>query len=72
MRPAGCWFQHNELEFSATRKSALGLGRVETHWIQVPESMGAKKRLHFLGPHYALIAAMSGWIPMMFITRVRL
>jgi len=52
--------------------SALGLGRVETHWIRVPESMGAKKRLHFLGPHYALIAAMSGWIPMMFITRVRL
>ena len=52
--------------------SAMGLGRVETHWIQVPESMGAKKRLHFLGPHYALIAAMSGWIPMMFITRVRL
>ena len=33
MRPAGgCWFQHNELEFSATRMSALGqkqtLGKV--------------------------------------------
>jgi hypothetical protein len=26
----------------------------------------------FFGPDYVLIAAMSGWIPMMFITRVRL
>ena len=33
MRPAGCWFQHNELEFSATRMSALG------HWRTL-------KRLH--------------------------
>src|SRR5262249_55594899 len=27
--------------------------------------------LHFLRSDYALIAAMSGWMPMMFITRVR-
>ena len=52
--------------------SAMGLGCVETHWIEVPDTIGVKKRLHFLGPHYALIAAMSGGIPMMFIARVRL
>jgi hypothetical protein len=28
--------------------------------------------LHFLRSDYALIAAMRGWMPMMFITRVRL
>ena len=51
--------------------SALGLGRVKTPWVAVPE-YDWEKHLDFLGLHYALIAAMSGWIPMMFITRVRL
>src|SRR5262249_8117531 len=32
----------------------------------------ASGALHFLRSDYALIAAMSGWMPMMFITRVRL
>jgi hypothetical protein len=50
----------------------MGLGRVETHWIEVPEYDWGEETPSFLGPHYALIAAMSGWIPMMFITRVRL
>jgi hypothetical protein len=36
-------------------------------------ALGGDARIrNFLAPHYALMAAMSGWIPMMFITRVRL
>jgi hypothetical protein len=47
---------------------AMGLGRVKT--------LCGKRRwrgsIGISGSDYALIAAMSGWIPMMFITRVRL
>lgn len=42
--------------------SALGLGCVETR--RISTSITTER--------YALIAAMSGWMPMMFITRVRL
>jgi hypothetical protein len=53
--------------------SAVGLGRVET----LREERALKDRgdsgtcpARLVG--YALIAAISGWMPMMFITRVRL
>jgi hypothetical protein len=36
-----------------------------------PERFGNGRRPH-VGGDYALIAAMSGWTPMMFMTRVRL
>jgi hypothetical protein len=52
--------------------SALGLGRAETHWIKVAEYDWGEETPSFFEAHYALIAATSGWIPMMFITRVRL
>jgi hypothetical protein len=48
---------------------ALGLGRVKTVWErdEVAFANGAR----FSG-QFALIAATSGWMPMMFMTRVRL
>ena len=49
----------------ASLMSALGLGRVET-----PSQKGNSTAVRT--ERYALIAAMSGWMPMMFITRVRL
>ena len=55
--------------------SASGLGCVKT---LCGKCRGVSRLLpggaveHFLGFDYALIAAMSGWIPMMFMTRVRL
>jgi hypothetical protein len=52
--------------------SLLGLGRVKTHRVRCQNAIGVEKRLHFLGVLYALITAMSGWMPMMFMTRVRL
>jgi hypothetical protein len=52
--------------------SQLGLGRVKTALDRVSKYDWVEKRLHFLDVLYALITAMSGWMPMMFITRVRL
>ena len=49
--------------------SALGLGRVETTAIL---GFGGFFRRAIYNGYYALIAAISGWMPMMFITRVRL
>ena len=47
-------------------ENALGVGR------NVDLVASASGGLRFFGSDYALIAAMSGWMPMMFITRVRL
>jgi hypothetical protein len=55
--------------------SAMGLGCVETPWEREEFAFlaaFASGVLHFLRSDYALIAAMRGWMPMMFITRVRL
>jgi hypothetical protein len=55
--------------------SALGLGCVKTPClskdISAPAFGQVLKRNHF-GDDYALIAVMSGLVPMMFMTRVRL
>jgi hypothetical protein len=55
--------------------SQMGLGRVKTLWEREGNvdfgSLGEWVPALF-GSNYALIAAMSGWMPMMFITRVRL
>jgi hypothetical protein len=62
-------------EISASSMSALGLGCVETPWEREEFAFlaaFASGVLHFLRSDYALIAAMRGWMPMMFITRVRL
>jgi nucleoside phosphorylase len=41
--------------------SALGLGRVETHLGKgVGALLGVARRIHFFGPDYALMAAISG------------
>jgi hypothetical protein len=50
--------------------SESGLGRVKTLWSGTNVAF-ANEGLRFSG-HLALIAAMSGWMPMMFMTRVRL
>ena len=50
--------------------SALGLGRVKTVW-ERDEVAFANGGPRFSG-QFVLIAAMSGWMPMMFMTRVRL
>jgi hypothetical protein len=55
--------------------SALGLGCVETPWEREEFALlaaFASGRFTFLRSDYVLIAAMRGWMPMMFITRVRL
>jgi hypothetical protein len=52
--------------------SQMGLGRVETLCRKACSAALAEGGVGISGVDYALIAAMSGWIPMMFITRVRL
>jgi hypothetical protein len=52
--------------------SAMGLGRVKTLYGMERNDLSAVAMRVFAGLGYALIAAMSGWMPMMFITRVRL
>ena len=52
--------------------SHLGLGRVKTFCRKRSELGEVATRAIFPDLDYARIAAMSGWIPMMFITRVRL
>jgi hypothetical protein len=49
----------------------LGLGRVKTLCRDGLGRDGLRFKLLF-GFDYARIAAISGWMPMMFITRVRL
>jgi hypothetical protein len=52
--------------------SALGLGRFKTFCRKKSELCEVPMRVAFFDFDYARIAAISGWIPMMFITRVRL
>ncbi len=61
-----CWMRDGTL----TRVSALGLGRVKTRWgwFRSATAVTAKRAP---GRH-ALMAAISGLTPMMFMTRVRL
>ena len=58
------------------RMSPLGLGRVKTYCLAEQMSISVcgqgGEPQSFLGFDYALMAAMSGLVPMMFITRVRL
>jgi hypothetical protein len=49
-------------------QSAMGLGRVKTLCRKGEDG----RELAFSGFDYARIAAISGWMPMIFITRVRL
>ena len=50
------------------------LFRLEALLMQIPAVLGQffNSRQPHIGGDYALIAAMSGWTPMMFMTRVRL
>jgi hypothetical protein len=48
----------------------MGLGRVKTSWREA--GIGYPDDKAQVRSGYARIAAMSGWIPTMFITRVRL
>jgi len=50
----------------------LGLGRVKTLYGVERNNLGAVAMRWSPGLDYALIAAMSGWTPMIFMTRVRL
>jgi hypothetical protein len=52
--------------------SGLGLGRVKTFCRKRSELCDVAMRAVFSDFDYARIAAISGWMPMMFITRVRL
>ena len=52
--------------------SEMGLGRVKTFCRKRSELGEVATQAVFPDFDYALIAAMSGWAPMMFITRVRL
>ena len=57
------------------RMTAVGLGCVETRWKRKECTvLGALASgvLHLLRSDYALIAPISGWMPIMLITRVRL
>jgi hypothetical protein len=51
---------------------AKGLGRVKTLLSAERSGLGEVAVHGHFGLDYARIAAMSGWIPMMFMTRVRL
>ena len=50
----------------------MGLGRVKTLCGMERNDLGAAAMRGFAVLDYALIAAMSGWMLMIFITRVRL
>ncbi len=50
----------------------MGLGRVKTLYGMERNDPSEVAMRGFPGLDYALIAAMSGWMPMMLITRVRL
>jgi hypothetical protein len=52
-------------------RSELGLGRVKTLYRKSLGRAGLNASW-FSGFDYARIAAINGWMPMMFITRVRL
>ena len=52
--------------------SALGLGRVKTLGLGEDFVEVAGHTFMFFWSDYALIAAMSGWMPIMFMTRVKL
>ncbi len=52
--------------------SAQGLGRVKTFCLARSEKGKVATRANFSCFDYARIAAISGWMPMMFMTRVRL
>ncbi len=52
--------------------SDMGLGRVKTFCWKRSELCEVAMRAVFSDFDYARIAAISGWMPMMFITRVRL
>jgi hypothetical protein len=54
------------------QSAALGLGRVKTLLSAERSGLGEVAVHGHFGLDYARIAAMSGWIPMMFMTRVRL
>jgi hypothetical protein len=54
------------------RMTALGLGRVKTFWRRRSELAEGSDAGEFCDFGYARIAAISGWMPMMFMTRVRL
>ena len=54
------------------RMTALGLGRVKTFSCKRSELEEVATRAVFPDFDYALIAAISGSMPIMFITRVRL
>jgi hypothetical protein len=50
----------------------LGLGRFKTFWRWRSELAEGSDAGEFCDFGYALIAAINGWMPTMFITRVRL